>query len=97
MIMIAPSRFRISPVFAMSMILIRLVPKIMALGGVATGNMNAIEADKVAGNIRNSGFILVATPRPASMGSNISVVAVFDVNSVKKVMNKQITNVIRIG
>lgn len=36
----------------MSLILIRPVPKTIAFGGVATGNMNANEAHTVAGIIK---------------------------------------------
>ena len=34
----------------------------MALGGVATGNMKANEADSVAGNIRTKGLSLCSQP-----------------------------------
>lgn len=51
----APIRFNQNPVLAISIIVTRLVPKIIAFGGVPAGNMNAIEADRVAGTINKSG------------------------------------------
>ena len=68
----------------------------IALGGVATGNMKAIEQDMVVGIIRNKGFSLIETARMASTGSKIFAVAVLDVTSVRKVTMKQImaTNMI---
>ena len=85
------------PVLAISAIFILLVPKIMALGGVATGSMNAIEADMVAGIIRNNGFISMETASPARIGRIISVVAVFDVSSVRNVTSREIINMIMKG
>jgi len=57
---------------------------------VATGSIKAIEALIVAGNISKSGFISIETASPANMGRAISVVAVLEVSSVKKVMLKAI-------
>ena len=51
-----PSRLTISPVFAISNILIFPEPKTIALGGVATGNMKAKEADIVIGSISKRGL-----------------------------------------
>ena len=45
------------PTLAISEILIRPLPKIMALGGVATGIINAQDAEIVAGIISSSGLI----------------------------------------
>ena len=58
----------------------------MALGGVATGNMNANDADKVAGNMSSSGWKLAATAAAPITGKIIVDVAVLDVSSVKKVI-----------
>ena len=69
----------------------------MALGGVATGSIKASEAAKVAGNISRRGFTFILTAMPASMGKNISVVAVLDVNSVRKDIIKATPNKIRRG
>ena len=52
----APIRLRKIPARAICAMLIRLLPKTMAFGGVATGIMNAHEADIVAGIIRTSGM-----------------------------------------
>jgi hypothetical protein len=48
--------FNKTPVFTMSITLIRLVPKMIAFGGVATGSIKAIDAAKVAGIISKSGL-----------------------------------------
>ena len=44
------------PVLAISAILIRPLPKMIALGGVAMGSMKAQEAEMVAGIIISKGF-----------------------------------------
>lgn len=80
-----------TPILAMSKMRTLLLPKIIALGGVATGIMNAQEADIVAGIISIKGCSPVATATAARIGKIISVVAVFDVTSVKKVMEKQMS------
>ena len=85
----APTRFSTSPILAISGIRTRSLPKTMALGGVATGIMNAHDADRVAGIISNSGCRFVATATEARIGRIISVVAVLDVNSVRKVIDRQ--------
>ena len=87
----------INPVVAISAIFILFVPKIIALGGVATGNIKAIEAETVAGSIRNNGLISIETDNPAKIGRIISVVAVFEVNSVRKVTSNAINKIIRNG
>ena len=46
-------------------------PKIMALGGVETGSINAQDAERVAGIIKNNGFDFILTLTPATMGSII--------------------------
>ena len=61
----------------------------MALGGVATGSIKAQDGESVAGIIRKSGLIFIATANDARMGRIICVVAVFEVNSVKKVNERQ--------
>ena len=81
----------------MSIILNLFVPKIIAFGGVATGSINAIEADIVAGSMNNNGFISVDTDNPARTGRSISIVAVLEVNSVRKVIVKAIIAIIKIG
>ena len=61
----------------------------MALGGVATGNIKAQDAEKVAGIINIRGFICMDKDTDAKIGRIIWVEAVFDVNSVKKVIVRQ--------
>lgn len=70
-IKIIPKIFRIVPVFAMSDTLRAPKPKIMALGGVETGSINAQDAERVAGIIKNNGFDFILTLTPATMGSII--------------------------
>ena len=86
-----------TPTLAISAILIRPLPKTMALGGVATGIMKAQDAESVAGIISSSGLVFMAKATDANMGRIISVVAVLDVSSVKKVKPVQMMEVIRIG
>ena len=69
----------------------------MALGGVATGIMKAQEAERVAGIINSRGLAFMATATEARMGRIISVVAVLDVNSVRKVRVPHMTLIIRYG
>ncbi len=52
--------------------------------------MNAHDADSVAGTIRRSGWMPVATAMDASTGRTISVVAVLDVSSVRNVRPRQV-------
>ena len=75
-------KFKTTPTFAISLIFILWLPKITALGGVATGNMNANEAESVAGIIKKRGCTCIATAIEAVIGKTISAVAVFEVNSV---------------
>ena len=51
--------------------------------------MNAHEADMVAGIISSNGWMFAATAAEAMIGRIISVVAVLDVSSVKKVSERQ--------
>ena len=78
-----------TPTLAISAILIRPLPKTIALGGVATGIMKAQDAERVAGIINNRGLAFMAKATDAKIGRIISVVAVLDVSSVKKVRPKQ--------
>ena len=96
-IKIIPKMFNNRPVLAISAMRSRLVPKIMALGGVATGIIKAQEAESVAGTIRSKGLIFIATATPARIGKTISVVAVLDVSSVKNVSIVQINMMMKMG
>ena len=60
----------------------------MAFGGVATGNIKAIEAESVAGIMSKRGFKFTETERAANIGRKICVVAVFEVSSVRNVISK---------
>jgi len=61
-------------------------PKIIALGGVATGSINAHESDIVAGIIISRGSIRMPTAAAPRIGSMSVAVAVFEVNSVRNVI-----------
>jgi len=52
---IAPIRLRTNPARDIAGIVTHPLPNTMALGGVATGNMNANDAERVAGNMSISG------------------------------------------
>ncbi len=86
-----------TPALAISAILTRPLPKTMALGGVATGIMKAHDAERVAGIMSIKGFTCMAKPTEARIGKIISVVAVFEVNSVRKVNPKHIESIMIIG
>ena len=90
-------RFSIKPTLTISPILTLPDEKIMALGGVATGSMNAIDADMVAGIIKRSGLKPRARAVPLIMGKRAAVVAVLEVNSVKKVNSRHIMKTITRG
>ena len=96
-IRITPIKLSIKPFRAISITFNRPEPKTIALGGVATGSINAIEPDSVAGSIKSKGLISMDTDNPARIGNNISVVAVFDVNSVKKVIIKHMVAIMMMG
>lgn len=86
-----------TPAFAISDILILPLPSTIALGGVAVGSINAQDAEIAAGIINSRGFVFVAMATDAKMGRIISAVAVFEVNSVKNVITKQMIIIIMIG
>ena len=69
------------------------LPNTIALGGVATGNMNAQLAASAAGTANIKGFSPTLIASAATTGRNAAVVAVLLVNSVRKiiiVLTKQI-------
>ena len=78
------------PTLTISIIRILPLPNIIAFGGVATGIMNAHDAESVAGIINNSGFVFMTTATDERIGRIISVVAVLEVSSVKKVIAVQV-------
>ena len=82
----APMRFSAKPSFIIRSSGIFSLPKITALGAVATGNMNAQLALIAAGIISSNGSIWADIAVAASIGMSSVVVAVLDVISVKKVI-----------
>ena len=85
----APIRLSPNPVCAISRVVIFPVPKIIALGAVATGNINAQLALSAAGSINVSGSICALMAAAAKMGISSVVVAVLLVISVRKVTLRQ--------
>ena len=65
----------------------------MAFGAVATGNIKAHEADKVAGIITNSTGMSALIAVAAKIGSTKVVVAKFELSSVKNVIQRQIKRI----
>ena len=53
---------------------------------MATGNMNAQEAARVAGSINQTGETPITSDADSNIGSTSWVVAVLDVNSVKRLI-----------
>lgn len=78
-------------------ILIRFVPKMMALGGVAVGSIKAREEASVAGIISRSGLLTLLMARLANMGSNIWVEATLEVSSVRNDIRATTASRIRYG
>ena len=89
-IIIIPIILITNPVRIILLMLTLLVPNIIAFGGVAVGSMNANDAASVTGSINTSGFIFNPAAIEAKTGSSICVEAVFEVNSVRKVINATI-------
>lgn len=85
------------PVFAISPIVTLPEENTIALGGVATGSIKAMDAEMVAGIISRRGSSFSATAVPIMIGSSAAVVAVLEVNSVKKVTIRHIIKTITTG
>src|SRR5699024_3421733 len=79
--------FNANPALAISGIRKYPEPNTTALGGVATGNINAHDAATAAAIINAYGWNPSATANAAIIGNIIDAVAVFDVISVKKITN----------
>lgn len=86
-------KFRIRPTCIISFCLMYPVPMTMAFGGVATGNINAQEAPMPMTMISASGGRPSCTPIGANSGTSKAAEAVFEVNSVKKIMNAVIAKI----
>ena len=80
--------FRPIPAFIISLISNCPLPKITALGGVAIGNINAQLAAIVVGMTKNNGFISKPIAKIINIGVKVATVAVFELSSVKKIINK---------
>ena len=61
-------------------------PKTIALGGVATGSMNAQLAANTTGIVKATGATPIATATAPTTGKNVDVVATLDVISVKNII-----------
>ena len=72
------------PLLTISGILKYPDPKTTAFGGVATGNIKAHDAATAAPTINTNGCTSIVSAIGANTGSNIAVVARFEVISVKK-------------
>ena len=81
-----------NPFFIISLICRVPVPKAMALGAVATGNMNAQLDEMAAGIMSSVGGTFVAMATEANNGISKVVVAVLLVISVRKVTMRQTLN-----
>lgn len=73
-----------TPVLAMSLIFKYPEPNTIALGGVATGSINAHDAAMVHAAIKTKGCSPTDMPRGARIGNIIEVVAKLEVISVRK-------------
>ena len=80
--------FKPIPVFIISLISNCPLPKITAFGGVAIGNINAQLAAIVVGMTKNNGFISKPIAKIINIGVKVATVAVFELSSVKKIINK---------
>ena len=61
-------------------------PNTMAFGGVATGNINAQLAAKATAAVTNKRIEIRLYSIAATTGKKVAVVAMFEVNSVKKMI-----------
>lgn len=78
------TKFRTTPAFTISLILMYPVAKTMAFGAVATGSMKAREHDKAVAYSKKSGFTSREMANCAIMGAKMVVVAALLVTSVIK-------------
>ena len=69
----------------------------MALGGVATGSINAKLDAITSGMAIDIGATEIATAMDVAIGKKVDVVAVFDVSSVRKTMKVVIIRMISQG
>ena len=69
----------------------------MALGGVATGSINAKLDAMTSGIAIDMGATEIATAMDVAIGKKVDVVAVFDVSSVRKTIKVVIRRMINQG
>ena len=67
--------------------------KTIALGGVATGNINAQLAARQTGMVKETGKTPIATAIPPKTGKNVAVVVTFEVISVRKIIKVATANI----
>lgn len=87
--------FNQMPDLTMSVISSSPDPKTMAFGPVAMGSINAQEEAIVAGIISKKGCISMASASEARTGSMMDAVATLEVTSVKKLIDREIVNMMR--
>ena len=76
-----------TPTRIISDCLIKPVPKTIAFGGVATGSIKAHDAPIPIINTNTSFGIPICSAMAANTGTNSAADAVFEANSVKKIIN----------
>ena len=81
--------FSTSPTLTISLCLTCPVPKTIAFGGVATGNINAQDAPRPMINARPNGATFKACAIEIKIGTNNAALAVFEVNSVRKIIKME--------
>ena len=81
-----PIIFKANPALIISGMVNFPEPNTIALGGVATGSINAQLAAKTTGIVNATGAIPSATATAPTTGKNVEVVATFDVISVKNII-----------
>ena len=75
-----------NPAFIISRWLTIRVPKAIALGGVATGSIKAQEAPSPMMSESPKGFTPKLSATDINIGTKRAALAVFDVNSVRKII-----------
>ena len=89
--------FKAKPALIISGIVSLPEPKTIALGGVATGNMNAQLAANTTGIVRATGAMPKATATAPTTGKNVEVVATLEVISVRKMIKVATAKINTIG
>ena len=89
--------FKAKPALIISGIVSFPEPKTIALGGVATGNMNAQLAANTTGIVRATGAMPKATATAPTTGKNVEVVATLEVISVRKMIKVATAKINTIG